>query len=98
VSPTRDLETLDSSTGFDQASERAAADEESRLVTQALAALPDRDQVVLWLLEVEDKSLRTAAKALGLKPNNVAQIAMRARRRLRREYVHAHLRNDVAGT
>ena len=98
VSPTRDLETLDSPTGFDQASDRAAADEESRLITQALAALPDRDQVVLWLLEVEDKSLRTAAKALALKPNNVAQIAMRARRRLRREYVHAHLRNDVAGT
>ncbi len=97
VSPTRDLETLDSPTGFDQASDRAVADEETRLVNQALSALPEREQLVLWLLEVEEKSLRTAAKALTLKPNHVAQIAMRARRRLRRSYVQAHLSNDVTG-
>ena len=95
VSPTRDTAALDSPTGFDQPGERALADEDGRLITQALAALPERERLALWLLEVEDKSLRTAAAVLGVKPNHVAQIAMRARKRLRNGYLQAHVRNHV---
>ena len=95
MAPTSNLDTLDSATASDQPGERAVSDENSRFITQALAALPERERLVLWLVEVEDKSLRNAATVLGVKPNHVAQIAMRARKRLRKRYVQAHLRNHA---
>ncbi len=93
VAPTRDLEALDSPSAFDQTGARAVANEDGRLITRALARLSEREQRLLWLLDVEDKSLRTAAAVLGVKPNHAAQIAMRARQRLRKAYVRACLPN-----
>jgi len=98
VSPSRELEWRGSPTAFDQPDERAVANEEGRLIRQALSALSERDQLVLSLLEVEHRSVRATAEVVGLKPNHVAQIAARARKRLRRRYVRAHLRDVRKGT
>ena len=93
VAPSRDPMTLDSPSTFCLPAAHVEANEERRLVTEALAALSAREQRVLWMLEVEDASLRTAAAVVGVKPNHAAQIAMRARQRLRRAYARAYLRD-----
>jgi len=76
-------------------SEALAASEDSKLVTQAFQGLPARWQSVLWLTEVEGVPAREAAGVLGLSPNNVAQLAVRARARLRERYLQAHVRNHA---
>ena len=96
--PTDYTDQKESATGFDEPGERAVAHDEGRLITQALTALSERERLMLWLVEVQDVSLRDAAKVLGLKPNHAAQIAMRARRRLRRGYMRAHLGNGASST
>jgi lipoprotein-anchoring transpeptidase ErfK/SrfK len=52
---------------------------------------------VLWLTEVEGYSPRDAAVLLQASPNNVAQLGVRARGRLRERYVQLHVRNHAAG-
>jgi len=76
-------------------SEHLAATEDSKLVAQAFQGLPSRWQSVLWLTEVEGVPAREAATVLGLTPNNVAQLAVRARARLRERYLQAHVRNHA---
>jgi len=76
-------------------SEALAASEDSKLVTDAFQGLPARWQSVLWLTEVEGVPAREAAGRLGLSPNNVAQLAVRARARLRERYLQAHVRNHA---
>ncbi len=76
-------------------SETLAASEDSRLVTQAFQGLPIRWQSVLWLTEVEGVPAREAADVLGLSANNVSQLAVRARARLRERYLQAHVRNHA---
>ncbi|MDQ6798494.1 MAG: sigma-70 family RNA polymerase sigma factor [Actinomycetota bacterium] len=76
-------------------SEALAASEDSKLVTEAFQGLPARWQSVLWLTEVEGVPAREAAGVLGLSPNNVAQLAVRARARLRERYLQAHVRNHA---
>ncbi len=76
-------------------SEALAAREDSKLVTEAFHGLPARWQSVLWLTEVEGVPAREAAGRLGLSPNNVAQLAVRARARLRERYLQAHVRNHA---
>lgn len=72
-----------------------SASEDSKLVTEAFQALPARWQSVLWLTEVEGVPAREAAGVLGISPNNVAQLAVRARARLRERYLQAHVRNHA---
>jgi len=76
-------------------SEALSAGEDARLVTEAFHGLPARWQSVLWLTEVEGVPAREAAGVLGLSPNNVAQLAVRARARLRERYLQAHVRNHA---
>ncbi|MGI9023702.1 MAG: sigma-70 family RNA polymerase sigma factor [Acidimicrobiales bacterium] len=76
-------------------SERLAADESSQLVAHAFQGLPARWQSILWLTEVEGFPAREAAGVLGISPNNVSQLAVRARARLRARYLQAHVRNHA---
>lgn len=65
---------------------------DSALVSAAFRALPERWRSVLWLTEVEQIPAREAAGMLGVSPNGVAQLAVRARNGLRERYLQAHLR------
>ena len=67
------------------------------MVAEAFADLPPRWRAVLWLTEVEGYSPRGAAVLLHATPNNVAQLGVRARGRLRERYVQLHVRNHAAG-
>jgi RNA polymerase sigma factor (sigma-70 family) len=64
---------------------------DSDLVARAFRRLPERWQKVLWLTEVEGLSGKEAAPRLGLSPNGVAQLAVRARAGLREGFLRAHL-------
>lgn len=79
-------------------SDRLAGGEDSALIAEAFADLPPRWQAVLWLTEVEGRPPREAADVLGLSANNVSQLAVRARARLRERYLQAHVRNGVPST
>jgi RNA polymerase sigma factor (sigma-70 family) len=78
-------------------SDRLVAREDRALVAEAFAELPARWRAVLWLTEVERLAPRDAAPLLDLTPNAVAQLAVRARGRLRERYVQMHVRNHAAG-
>jgi len=72
------------------------ADVDAALVASAFRSLPERWRSVLWLTEVERIPARDAATLLGVSPNGVAQLAVRARAGLRARYLQAHLgQNDV---
>lgn len=72
------------------------AGEDASMVARAFRSLPERWRSVLWLTEVEQIPARDAAMLLGVSPNGVAQLAVRARAGLRERYLQAHLRqNDV---
>lgn len=57
-------------------------------VMQALAALPRRWREVVWALEVEQRPPAEVARAMGLTPNALAALKMRARRRLQHLLTH----------
>lgn len=78
-------------------SDRLVAGENRTHLAEALAGLPPRWRAVLWLTEVEGMPPREAAEVLHLTPNNVAQLATRARSRLRQRYVQSHVRNHASG-
>ena len=78
-------------------SERLVAGEDGSMAAEAFAGLPSRWRAVLWLTEVERMSPLEAAPLLRLTPNNVAQLAVRARGRLRERYVQLHVRNHASG-
>ncbi len=68
------------------------AGEDRSLVAHAFAQLPTRWRTALWLIEVERMSTREVGMVLGVGPNNAAQLAARARSRLREHYLQAHVR------
>lgn len=70
------------------------ADMEATLVARAFRSLPERWRSVLWLTEVEKIPAREVADLLGISPNGVAQLAVRARAGLRQRYLQAHLRQN----
>lgn len=67
-------------------------DLEQRYVMEAFGSLPENQRQVLWLVEVEGLPPREAAVILDLSPNNVSQLARRARLALREAWIAAHLR------
>jgi RNA polymerase sigma factor (sigma-70 family) len=95
LTPTPDLAELDPGSPRRGPSDDLVASEESELVAQAFRDLPRRWQSVLWLTEVEGVPPREAAQVLGLSANNVAQLATRARARLRERFLQAHVRNHA---
>jgi RNA polymerase sigma factor (sigma-70 family) len=78
-------------------SDRLMAGADRSIVAEAFGELPARWRAVLWLTEVEGYSHRDAAVLLQVTPNNVAQLGVRARGRLRERYVQLHVRNHAAG-
>jgi RNA polymerase sigma factor (sigma-70 family) len=73
--------------------ERLLDKADSAFVAAAFRGLPERWRSVLWLTEVEQIPVKEAAPLLGLSPNGVAQLAVRARNGLRERYLQAHLRD-----
>ncbi|WP_409201810.1 zf-HC2 domain-containing protein [Microbacterium testaceum] len=86
---------------FDQADERAGdfasllADDQS-LAAHSFRSLPARWQEVLWYSEVEQMKPAEIAPLLGMRPNAVAALAVRAREGLRQGWIQAHLRASDA--
>ncbi|OJX62904.1 MAG: hypothetical protein BGO95_02150 [Micrococcales bacterium 73-13] len=64
---------------------------EAQLVATAFRTLPERQQAVLWYLEVEGMTPLQAAPLFGLSPNATSALAVRARDALRVAYVQAHV-------
>lgn len=75
----------------------AVADFEGGAAARAFASLPERWQLVLWHLEVENSTPAQVAPLLGVSPNTVSAIAYRAREGLRRAFVtmHGHDEDEV---
>lgn len=69
---------------------------EASMVAQAFHQLPERWQMVLWHVVVEEESPSDVAPLLGLKPNGVSALAYRAREGLRQAYLQVHLRQTAA--
>src|SRR5690606_1644569 len=64
---------------------------ESEVVQRAFASLPERWQAVLWYAEVEAMKPAAIAPLLGVSPNGVSALLVRAREGLRDAYVAAHV-------
>ncbi|MGH1526973.1 RNA polymerase sigma factor [Leifsonia sp. L25] len=64
---------------------------ERETIAKAFYDLPDSWQEVLWYTEVEDMAPREVAPILGLTPNAVSALAVRAREGLRQAWINAHL-------
>lgn len=62
----------------------------SAAVTEAFNALTKRWQLALWYLDVHDMKPAEAAPLLGLSPNAVSALVLRAREGLRTAYLQAH--------
>nr|WP_042179931.1 sigma-70 family RNA polymerase sigma factor [Kibdelosporangium sp. MJ126-NF4]CEL14103.1 sigma-70 region 2 domain protein [Kibdelosporangium sp. MJ126-NF4]CTQ88470.1 sigma-70 region 2 domain protein [Kibdelosporangium sp. MJ126-NF4] len=61
------------------------------LAWSAFRSLPPRWRMVLWRTEVESDSPTDLAPMLGISPNGVAALAMRAREGLRQAYLQAQV-------
>lgn len=70
---------------------------ESRTVTRAYRALPERWQSVLWYLDVEGMKPAAVAPIMGLSPNAVSALGVRAREGLRRHYLQSHINDPERG-
>lgn len=75
--------------------DRLVAQEDRAAVTEAFARLPERWRSALWLIDVEQLSTEEAGTVLGVSANNAAQLATRARGRLREEYIQVHIPNHI---
>ncbi|MBI2169141.1 MAG: sigma-70 family RNA polymerase sigma factor [Actinobacteria bacterium] len=69
-------------------------DDQAR-VALAFAALPERYRSALWLSDVERFSTAEIGHVIGTSANGAAALAMRARERLREEYLARHLRQPL---
>ncbi|GHF96085.1 MULTISPECIES: sigma-70 family RNA polymerase sigma factor [Amycolatopsis] len=76
------------STGAD---ELALHRSNARLVWSAYCTLPGRWRTVLWRTAAEGGSPTEVAPSLGLSPNSVAALAMRAREGLRQAYLQVQV-------
>ncbi|MFV0458733.1 MAG: sigma-70 family RNA polymerase sigma factor [Actinomycetales bacterium] len=88
VQPTDDMSVHDPGVPF---VDPALAGLERSMVAQAYQQLPERWQMVLWHTEVEELSPKDIAPLLGMSPNAVAALALRARAGLREAYLAAHV-------
>jgi RNA polymerase sigma factor (sigma-70 family) len=83
----RELEELPAE---DQGYEHVLNENDRNLAGAAFASLPVRWQTVLWHLDVEGDPPRRIAPLLGIEPNAVSAVALRARRGLRKAYLEAY--------
>ncbi|HET6562240.1 MAG TPA: sigma-70 family RNA polymerase sigma factor [Marmoricola sp.] len=83
-----DMTTFDPGVPFQ---DTVVAEFESSAAARAFATLPERWQLVLWHLEVENQKPADIARLLGMSPNSVSALAYRAREGLRQAFLSAHL-------
>ena len=62
-----------------------------RVIWEAFRELPPRWRAVLWHMEVDGAHPSDLAPALGLSPNGVSALAVRAREGLRKAYLQAQV-------
>lgn len=89
---TSETEILDQAT---QDADPVLLEFESNTVSQAFSSLPESWQAVLWYLDVERMKPAMAATYLGLSPNAVSALAIRARDGLRKAYLQSHVSETV---
>ena len=68
----------------------AVAGFEGGAAAKAFASLPERWQLVLWHLEVENQKPADIAPLLGMSANSVSALAYRAREGLRQAFLTMH--------
>src|SRR6188472_2791933 len=93
VRSNRRLTTTDDLTPFDPGvpfTDTAVAGFEGGAAAKAFASLPERWQLVLWHLEVENQKPADIAPLLGMTPNSVSALAYRAREGLRQAFLQMH--------
>ncbi|MDP5226577.1 MULTISPECIES: sigma-70 family RNA polymerase sigma factor [Arthrobacter] len=90
--PTSDDWILDGVEAFE---DPALNEFENQAAARAFRSLPERWQEVLWYLDVEGQKPAAVAPVMGLSANAVSALAVRARDALRREYLQAHVSDDV---
>ncbi|UKA63032.1 sigma-70 family RNA polymerase sigma factor [Arthrobacter sp. FW306-04-A] len=64
---------------------------ESSTMVKAFTSLPERWQAVLWHVDIEGLKPAAAAPFIGLSPNAVSSLAIRAREGLRQAYLQNHI-------
>jgi RNA polymerase sigma factor (sigma-70 family) len=69
---------------------------EKTLTVTAFRSLPEKWQEVLWYSEVESMTPRQSAPLIGLSPNAVSALTLRAREGLRVAWIKAHLSSTSA--
>jgi RNA polymerase sigma factor (sigma-70 family) len=93
VQPSDDLAQWDPGIPFQ---DPAVDDFERSAASRAFVSLPERWQLVLWHLEVEQQKPAEVGVLLGMSANSVSALAYRAREGLRQAYLRMHLA-DTAG-
>src|SRR6195952_2946633 len=94
AAPTGDLTPYDRGVPFP---DTAVAGFEGGAAAKAFASLPERWQLVLWHLEVENQKPADIAPLLGMSANSVSALAYRAREGLRQAFLTMHL-SDISET
>ena len=87
------LTTAGDMTPFDPGvpfTDTAVAGFEGGAAAKAFASLPERWQMVLWHLEVENQKPADIAALLGMSANSVSALAYRAREGLRQAFLNMH--------
>ncbi|MBB6405977.1 sigma-70 family RNA polymerase sigma factor [Arthrobacter sp. AZCC_0090] len=92
--PTSDETVLDHKMTPDDPAIRAF---ESQTVARAFRSLPERWQSALWYLDVERMKPAAVAPIMGLTPNAVSALGVRAREGLRRQYLQMHVSETPQG-
>ena len=87
ATPTGDLTPFDPGVPF---TDTAVAGFEGGAAAKAFASLPERWQLVLWHLEVENQKPADIAPLLGMSANSVSALAYRAREGLRQAFLNMH--------
>ncbi len=87
VTPTDDMEAHDAGVPFTDTAVNAF---EGGAAAKAFASLPERWQLVLWHLEVENQKPADVAPLLGMSANSVSALAYRAREGLRQAFLTMH--------
>ncbi len=64
---------------------------ESSTMAKAFRSLPERWQAVLWHVDIEGLKPAAAAPFIGLSPNGVSSLVIRAREGLRQAYLQNHI-------
>ncbi|MFF1829022.1 sigma-70 family RNA polymerase sigma factor [Paenarthrobacter sp. NPDC058040] len=68
---------------------------ESSTMAKAFKSLPERWQAVLWHMDIEGLKPAAVAPFVGLSPNGVSSLAIRAREGLRQAYLQHHISQAV---